>query len=313
MNNCLHLLHLKAEGLKATQVLFPRQPAFQGSPSGQLEMALQTLEDTLTQRMDELSDQLVFKDLRSETPDFNCPFKVQKDTSNIGLHTVLTQDHEDGFATKPQQTFHTGLKMKAAFCAIAFLLVFAGRVQCCPIGTTCSDVKGIQNCNKIPRGTCNIYGDTHYNTFDNSTYNFQGTCTYTATQGCHLEGTNLTPFSVVVENERWNEIQQTPNVSMAKVVVVEVYNMTIILRRNQIHQVMINGILTNIPVNLNDGEVIIQQEGDFNVILTNFGLRVAYDMIYHVIITVPGTYAGKTCGMCGNFNSNKRLQYYYRP
>ncbi|KAF5909174.1 IgGFc-binding protein-like, partial [Clarias magur] len=111
-------------------------------------------------------------------------------------------------------------------------------VQCCPIGTTCNDVKGIQDCNKIPPGTCNIYGDTHYNTFDNGTYNFQGTCTYTVTQGCHLNGTNLTPFSVVVENERWDEIQQTPNVTMAKVVVVELSNMTIILRRNQIHQVM---------------------------------------------------------------------------
>ncbi|KAM9434637.1 zonadhesin-like [Clarias gariepinus] len=199
--------------------------------------------------------------------------------------------------------------MKSALCAIAFLLVFAGRVQCCPIGTTCSGVKEIQDCNKIPSGTCNIYGDTHYNTFDNNTYVFQGTCTYTVAQGCHLEGTNLTPFSVVVENERWNEIQATPNVSMAKVVIVEVYNMTIILRRNQLHQVMINGNLTNIPVNINEGQVIIQQEGNVNVILTNFGLRVAYDMVYHVSITVPGTYAGKTCGMCGNFNSNKSDEF----
>ncbi|KAF5909181.1 IgGFc-binding protein-like, partial [Clarias magur] len=95
-----------------------------------------------------------------------------------------------------------------------------GQVQCvdtsCPIGTSCSVVKGIQDCHKILTGTCNIYGDPHYNTFDNSTYDFQGTCTYTAAQGCHLEGTKLTPFSVVIENERWNEIQNTPNVSMAK-------------------------------------------------------------------------------------------------
>ncbi|KAF5909178.1 IgGFc-binding protein-like, partial [Clarias magur] len=110
--------------------------------------------------------------------------------------------------------------------------------QCCPIGTTCSDVKGIQDSNKIPPGTCNIYGDTHYNTFDNGIYEFQGTCTYIVAQGCHLNATNLTPFSVVVENERWDEIQQTPNVTMAKVVVVEIDDMTIVLRRNQIHQVM---------------------------------------------------------------------------
>ncbi|XP_053087229.1 IgGFc-binding protein-like [Pangasianodon hypophthalmus] len=188
-----------------------------------------------------------------------------------------------------------------------------GQVVCentsCPLGTACSVVNGTRGCQKVPYASCNIYGDPHYNTFDNSTYDFQGTCTYTAAQGCHLEGTQLTPFEVVVENEKWNEIQASPNVSMAKVVAVEVYGMTIILRRNQLHQVMINGVLTNIPVSLNDGEVIVQQEGYHNVIITNFGLRVAYDMVYQVIITLPGTYAGKTCGMCGNFNGNKNDEF----
>ncbi|KAK2864570.1 hypothetical protein Q7C36_003724 [Tachysurus vachellii] len=184
-----------------------------------------------------------------------------------------------------------------------------GQVTCenesCPLGNACTVVSGTRGCHKVPQATCNIYGDPHYNTFDNSTYDFQGTCTYTAAKGCHLEGTKLTPFAVIIENEKWNEIQLTPNVSMAKVVVVEVYGMTIILRRNQLHQVMVDGVLTNIPVNINDGEVIVQQEGYHNVILTNFGLKVQYDMIYEVLITVPGMYVGKTCGMCGNFNGNK--------
>ncbi|KAI5630196.1 IgGFc-binding protein-like [Silurus asotus] len=184
-----------------------------------------------------------------------------------------------------------------------------GKIICenaqCPVGTACNVNNGIRACQPLSHASCNIYGDPHYNTFDNTTYNFMGTCTYTAAQGCHLDGTQLTPFTVVVENEEWNEIQATPNVSMAKVVAVEVYGMILVLRRNQIHQVMINGVLTNIPLSLNNGEVIVQQEGKNNVIITNFGLKVAYDMIYHVIITVPSTYLGKTCGMCGNYNGNK--------
>ncbi|KAK3508212.1 hypothetical protein QTP70_017690, partial [Hemibagrus guttatus] len=184
-----------------------------------------------------------------------------------------------------------------------------GKIICenaqCPVGTACSVHDGIRACQPVSQATCNIYGDPHYNTFDNGTYDFQGTCTYTAAKGCHLDGTKLTPFEVVVENEKWSEIQATPNVSMAKVVVVEVYGMTIILRRNQLHQVMVNGVLTNIPISLNEGQVIVQQVGYNNVIITNFGLRVAYDMIYQVLITVPSTYLGKTCGMCGNFNGNK--------
>ncbi|KAL6461279.1 hypothetical protein MHYP_G00312450 [Metynnis hypsauchen] len=175
----------------------------------------------------------------------------------------------------------------------------------CPSGQECTVVKNIRNCYPVSKAICNIYGDPHYNTFDNTTYDFQGTCTYTAAQGCHLEGTQLTPFEVVVENEKWDEIQMSPNVSMAKVVVVEVYGMILVLRRNQLHQMMINGILTNIPVSLDDGKVTVQQEGYQNVIATDFGLRVAYDMVYHVSITVPSSYLGKTCGMCGTYNGKK--------
>uniref|UniRef100_A0AAY5F3D3 VWFD domain-containing protein n=1 Tax=Electrophorus electricus TaxID=8005 RepID=A0AAY5F3D3_ELEEL len=185
----------------------------------------------------------------------------------------------------------------------------SGQVVCekasCPDGSECSIVEGIRGCHPVSHAICNIYGDPHYNTFDNSTYNFQGTCTYTVAQGCHLEGTHLTPFAVIVENEKWTEIHVNPSVSAAKVVVVEVYGMILVLRRNQLHQVMVNGILANIPVSLDDGKVKVQQEGVENVILTDFGLIVTYDMVYHVTITVPSSYHGKTCGLCGNFNGNK--------
>ncbi|KAK1804984.1 hypothetical protein P4O66_019146, partial [Electrophorus voltai] len=191
----------------------------------------------------------------------------------------------------------------------------SGQVVCekasCPDGSECSIVEGIRGCHPVSHAICNIYGDPHYNTFDNSTYNFQGTCTYTVAQGCHLEGTHLTPFAVIVENEKWTEIHVNPSVSAAKVVVVEVYGMILVLRRNQLHQltealVKLNhlSILAGVQC-LDDGKVKVQQEGVENVILTDFSLIVTYDMVYHVTITVPSSYHGKTCGLCGNFNGNK--------
>lgn len=63
-----------------------------------------------------------------------------------------------------------------------------------------------------------------------------------------------------------------------------------------------NGTLANIPLNLNEGQVKVLQEGFHYAITTDFGLKVTYDMIYKVTVTVPGTYKDKTCGLCGNFN-----------
>lgn len=59
-------------------------------------------------------------------------------------------------------------------------------------------------------------------------------------------------------------------------------------------------------MNLNDGEVQVFKEGARIVIATQFGLRVTYDLIYHVTITVPSNYRDKVCGLCGNFNDNKK-------
>lgn len=38
---------------------------------------------------------------------------------------------------------------------------------------------------------------------------------------------------------------------------------------------------------------------------TDFGLTVQYDWYTYVAITVPGSFAGSVCGLCGNFNNKK--------
>lgn len=61
-----------------------------------------------------------------------------------------------------------------------------------------------------------------------------------------------------------------------------------------------------LPVNLKDGQVLVYQQGVQYVIATNFGLLVTYDLVYHVTVTVPGNYREKVCGLCGNFNGDKK-------
>lgn len=188
-----------------------------------------------------------------------------------------------------------------------------GTVQCtqssCGPYEKCEMKNYVRSCQPLGKGVCSISGDPHYNTFDNATYDFQGTCTYIAAKGCNLSGMRLTDFSVAVENEKWYALSANPKVSVTKVVVVEVYGSILILRRNEAKMVWINGVLLHLPQNLHNGAVKVYQEGANDVIVTDFGLRVTYDLVYHVTITLPGNYRGRTCGLCGNFNNNKTDEF----
>lgn len=50
----------------------------------------------------------------------------------------------------------------------------------------------------------------------------------------------------------------------------------------------------------------MSQSGRSVVIHTLFGLTVSYDWEHSLAVTLARSYAGKTCGLCGNFNGNAK-------
>ncbi|KAM4703003.1 IgGFc-binding protein-like [Rhinophrynus dorsalis] len=171
----------------------------------------------------------------------------------------------------------------------------------CRVGEECTVKNGLQDCYPTTFGTCTAYGTLHYNSYDGLGYDFQRTCQYQLSALCdHTLG--LTDFQVFVRNQNQGKI----SVSYTTVVIIKVNGKELQLSRQHIGKVMIDGSLRHLPYSSNDGQLFLFYNPSSVVIKTNFLLTVTYDLSSIVTVTIPGTYAGAVCGLCGNFNKNRK-------
>ncbi|XP_075948899.1 alpha-tectorin-like [Anarhichas minor] len=171
--------------------------------------------------------------------------------------------------------------------------------QRCSFSQICQPTAFQFTCQTVRRGTCTISGDPHYYTFDNKVFRFQGTCTYVLSEQC---GRGMPYYRV----EGKNEHRGSTRVSWTRLVKVFVYNETIELVKGRRGAVKVNGIFADTPFSLNNGTVQVYESGFSVIVSTDFGLEVSYDTNYYVRIRVPYTYQNATCGLCGNFNNDRR-------
>ncbi|XP_053116834.1 zonadhesin [Hemicordylus capensis] len=170
--------------------------------------------------------------------------------------------------------------------------------SCSPI-QECRPAEGLLGCQDAGVAACHVAGDPHYYTFDGAMVSFMGTCTYTLVMVCHGDP-RLPSFNITAKNEERGQ----PEASYLRSVTVEVAGATVTLQKSR--RVLIDGLRVRTPVEGQIPGVSITTSGIYVVLETDFGLVVKFDGNHHLEIQLPGTYFGKVCGMCGNFNNQSQ-------
>lgn len=67
-------------------------------------------------------------------------------------------------------------------------------------------------------------------------------------------------------------------------------------------QVTVDGEVVTLPVAT--GHVSVTAEGRNIVLQTNKGMKVLFDGDAHILMSIPSSFRGRLCGLCGNFNGN---------
>ncbi|XDV18475.1 hypothetical protein PO909_024166 [Leuciscus waleckii] len=176
-----------------------------------------------------------------------------------------------------------------------------GTIQCyntsCLPTESCQLQDGDYVCKPLGTGICSVSGDPHYNSFDDKVHHFMGACSYTLTKPCN-ETSGLPYFSVETQNEHRDNNKK---VSYVRSVIINVHDTKVILGKGR--KVQVNGVQVTVPVTLPNG-IKIFLSGKFVVLETHFGLRVRFDGNHHADVTLPSSYSGLLCGLCGNYNDN---------
>uniref|UniRef100_K7FKH3 Fc fragment of IgG binding protein n=1 Tax=Pelodiscus sinensis TaxID=13735 RepID=K7FKH3_PELSI len=221
--------------------------------------------------------------------------------------TVLTDVCQQSCTCLPAQ----GMTCEAHSCASDEACQIRDGVMQCTNRDPCKEVKcreketckvkdSLAMCVPNYSGTCWGWGDPHYHTFDGLNFNFQGTCTYTLAKYCGSDP-SLVPFTIDEKNDNRGGNQA---VSYVRLTNIYVYGHNISIHKNEVGKIRINDMSSSVPVTLEDGKIKLYQSGLSAVLQTDFGLQVSYDWNWHLIITLPSSYYGATCGLCGNFNQN---------
>ncbi|XP_017477402.1 PREDICTED: BMP-binding endothelial regulator protein [Rhagoletis zephyria] len=142
-------------------------------------------------------------------------------------------------------------------------------------------------------GTCTVFGDPHFKTFDGKFFSFQGSCKYLLAADCRDHS-----FSIRLTNDG----RGTKRSSWAKTVTLKMRGIRVNL--GQKLRVKVNGSRVLLPYQgAADGPIIsIERQGESILLRTDVGLNLEWDGNNFLQLTAPASFKQKLCGLCGNYN-----------
>nr|XP_020826505.1 mucin-5B [Phascolarctos cinereus] len=149
-------------------------------------------------------------------------------------------------------------------------------------------------CTQAPcLGTCAVYGDGHFITFDSERYSFEGNCEYTLAQDyCGGNTTINGTFRVITENIPCG----TTGVTCSKAIKVFLKGTELIFNEGIVKMVK-RGPGKEVPYK-------IHSRGNYMVLETQVGMVLMWDRKTSIFIKLHQHYKGKVCGLCGNYDGN---------
>ncbi|XP_067833066.1 mucin-2-like [Heptranchias perlo] len=158
---------------------------------------------------------------------------------------------------------------------------------------TCECNNRLWTCTKQQcHGTCMIYGDGHYITFDGKRYNFNGDCEYIVAQDYCGNNPSIGTFRVITENIPCG----TTGTTCSKSIKIFLGNSEIKLSDGK-YEVVKFGSSIYIPYE-------VRHLGIYLVIEAKNGLVLMWDKKTSLTIKLSHSFKGTICGLCGNYDGN---------
>uniref|UniRef100_H3DPH5 von Willebrand factor n=1 Tax=Tetraodon nigroviridis TaxID=99883 RepID=H3DPH5_TETNG len=145
-------------------------------------------------------------------------------------------------------------------------------------------------------GECLVVGQSHFKTFDSKFFTFTGRCHYLLARDCADNS-----FSVIIENVQCADDEDAVCTRSVTLSLPILEDMTIKLKHGGV--VAVNNMDIQTP--MHHGHLHIQRS--LQSVHVRFGddLRLHWNGRGRVLLKLGPQWAGKTCGLCGNYNGNQ--------